>query len=61
MSLKIAVGQFFLIALAYSLCANPLQPEGQCTDCGPLDVLIDRTCYAKIRGCLKHQAGPICI
>ncbi len=61
MLLKIAFTQFFLIALAYSLCVNPSQSEGQCTECGPLDILIEGTCYVKIRGCLKHQAGPICM
>lgn len=59
--LKIAIAQFFLFSLACSLCVNPTQPEGQCTECGPLDILINGTCYVKIRGCLKHQAGPICV
>lgn len=61
MSIKIAIAQFFLIAVAISICAIPSQPEGQCTECGPLDVLINGTCYIKIRGCLRHIPGPACL
>lgn len=50
-----------LIALAVSLCADPREPENRCTECVPLDILISGTCYTKIKGCLRHIAGPACV
>lgn len=59
MWIKIVIGQFFLISLTYSLCLNPAEPEGKCTSCHALSILIKGTCFAKIRGCLI-QTNDIC-
>jgi hypothetical protein len=60
MSVKIAFGQFFFVALVYGLCGNPFQTDGKCTRCGPLDVLIEGNCEVKMRGCLTQKAGNVC-
>lgn len=48
------------IVMAASLCLDPSQPQGQCSECPPTSILIDGSCYARIRGCLRHLAGPSC-
>ncbi len=52
---------FYLMSVVLPICVNPSQPLGKCTECGPLYVLINGFCFAKIRGCLRHDAGPICL
>ena len=61
MSIKIVAAVFCLLSFALSICVNPSQPIGKCTECGPLDVLINGICFVKIRGCLRHDAGPVCL
>ena len=61
MTLNQLLTQALLIALAVSLCADPTQPENKCSSCVPLDILISGTCYTKIKGCLRHAAGPLCL
>ena len=61
MSIKIVAVMFYLMSVVLSICLNPSQPIGKCTECGPLDILIKGFCFAKIRGCLRHDAGPICL
>lgn len=61
MTLKAFLIQSMLIALAHSLCADPAEPENRCSNCVPLDILINGTCYTKIKGCLRHIAGPACV
>lgn len=55
MSIKIVLSLFFLFFSTYQLCVDSLQKEGECTKCGPFDVLIDGRCFIKIRKCNTHE------
>lgn len=61
MSIKLRIFQLTLLVGAFTLCADPSQAEGQCKSCGPLDTLINGTCFAKIRGCLRQANSDDCL